>query len=334
MGGMFGLQGEIRGNPAKAHRMNPDGLLLVNARSAIWFITRHLAPRIVWLPSFLCGAICEAVSKAGAEVRFYPMDYDLRMASDLWIDEVDQEDIVVFIDYFGFPCDPLPVQTAKSRGAIVVRDACQALLTPAASDYDFTVFSPRKFFGLPDGGILVDHYARIPRPDIVPAAPTEWVEAALTASRLRRDFDEKGGENLWYGVFREVERDAPVGFHAMSSLSQSLLNDDLERQASSERRRRNYAILLEQLRSLALYPELPASAVPLGFPIRHPEREALRDRLIANRIYPPVHWHLADVVPQGFAASHELSSRILTLPCDQRYGATDMQRLIRCVATV
>ena len=81
------------------------------------------------------------------------------------------------------------------------------------------------------------------------------------------------------------------------------------------------------LGKLALRPQLSADVVPLGFPVRLGNRDVVREALQDVRIYPPVHWPLQGVVPESFKASHVLSSEILTLPCDQRYGADEMEQM-------
>jgi hypothetical protein len=73
---------------------------------------------------------------------------------------------------------------------------------------------------------------------------------------------------------------------------------------------------------------LPDGVVPLGFPVRLKERDRVRQALFDARIYPPVHWPIAEVVPNEFGASHQLATEIMTLPCDQRYGAPDVERMV------
>ena len=85
------------------------------------------------------------------------------------------------------------------------------------------------------------------------------------------------------------------------------------------------------LPGLALFVELPAGVVPLGFPIRLAARDRVRQALIEERIYPPTHWPLDGVIPETFAASHALAAHILTLPCDQRYARDDMERMVSAV---
>ena len=114
----------------------------------------------------------------------------------------------------------------------------------------------------------------------------------------------------------------------MSELSAVLLLGGIDYATIATRRRRNFEVLAAALDDVALFTELPEHVVPLGFPIVVPNRDEVREAFFAERIYPPVHWPIASVVPEHFEDSHRLSANIMTLPCDQRYDERDMQRLV------
>ena len=159
--------------------------------------------------------------------------------------------------------------------------------------------------------------------------PPSWWLTALNAAILRREFDRHGGDRRWFDLFREAERAQPLGAFRMSELSGNLLRHGFDYADIAARRRDNYARLCEQLGEIALFPELPPLVVPLGFPVRVPNRADVQRALFEREIYPPVHWPLPAEVPGSFAGSHLLAERVLTLPCDQRYDAGDMDSMAR-----
>ncbi len=328
IGGMFGLDTEFQPAPAAPPFIEPDSLLVANARSAIRILIEELAPRRVWMPSYLCAAMLEG---AGAAIQFYAVDRNLSVAD---LDGIGERDLVVVIDYFGFPAPAHVIEYARSQGAWVLEDACQALLTSGAGALsDFVLFSPRKFLGVPDGGILTSHTdlkfggVRLEDP------PAGWALKAFQAVLLRREFDLYGGDRRWFTLFQELERECPIGRFRMSGVSQMLLFHAFDYAAIAQARRDNYARLAERLGGIALFPCVPPEAAPLGFPVRLEARDRVREALFAACIYPPVHWPIADIVPARFAGSHRLSREILTLPCDQRYTAADMDRMAAVVLT-
>ena len=117
----------------------------------------------------------------------------------------------------------------------------------------------------------------------------------------------------------------------MTELTCAVLTHCLDYEAIAARRRDNFRLLAGALESFAVFADVPAGVVPLGFPIRHAQRDRVRQALFAQQIYPPVHWDLGGRVPALFAESHRLSREIMTLPCDQRYDRGHMQRIAACV---
>jgi dTDP-4-amino-4,6-dideoxygalactose transaminase len=128
-------------------------------------------------------------------------------------------------------------------------------------------------------------------------------------------------------MFQWVEANGPLEPCRMSDLSAAILQI-VDWSTIKKRRRQNYEFLSSELGDLAIFPDLSPTVVPLGFPIRLPNRERVRRSLFNDRIYPAVHWDVAGLVPPEFAASHRLASKIMTLPCDQRYDQDDMKRMV------
>lgn len=311
--------------------LNGESMFLANARSCIALLVKLLNPPRVWIPSYLCSVVIRSVERVAA-VKFYEVNYDLAFPSLEWLDTVQPNDLVVLVDYFGFPCDRLCIKGAKEQGAWVLEDACQALLSKDVGRFsDFVVYSPVKFMGVPDGGILSCNRevgcdtVRLENP------PVAWWLKAFSASVLRREFDVHGGTRRWFQLFRDTEAEAPVGLYAMSELSRILLQNSVDYSTISRKRAENYEMLASELRELAVFPFLSQGVVPLGFPIRVKNRDRLRQALFDHEIYPPIHWLIEGVVPQEFGDSHRLASEIMTLPCDQRYGRDDMERMLEVV---
>lgn len=326
IGGMFGLKIEPDAHcTAPPFLANPH-ILLSTARSGIAFLVGYLVPNCVWMPSYLCNVILKAV--VGSEVRFYPVDTCLRIASREWMNTLREGDLVLFIDYFGFPTEEEIVQAAKQKQAWVIIDASQGLLSSTAQPLaDFILYSPTKYIGVPDGGILVINNPAISiRDQQLPAPPHRWWLRSLRASVLRHEFDQYGGEREWFSIYRQVTREGPTSPCQMSRLSQLLLEHHFDYPSIARRRRDNYTKLLEQLGEYAVFGTLPQRVVPLGFPVRVRNRDHVRHHLFEHNIYPPVHWPVKGLVPDRFQDSHRLSDEIMTLVCDERCTPDDMVR--------
>lgn len=332
IGGMFGLQLDVARNSSNPSFLADDPVLFVNASSAMAVLVDRLGPGTVWLPSFLCPSMVDAARHSSSTIQFFGVNERLSLTGHEWLDDVQSGDLIILIDYFGLPHDTSCIEAARSKGAFILEDASQALLSSHVGRHaDFIIYSPRKFLGVPDGGILE---CRSPidleNLDLRPP-PAEWWLDLFRASVLRREFDLHGGSREWYGLFQTVEAQYPIGRFAMSDISAMLLSNAFDYPKIIHQRTTNYQVLADQLSDLALYPVLDSESVPLGFPVRISNRSVVQESLFRRNHYCPVHWNIDGIVPKSFDSSHRLSREILTLPCDQRYCKSDMERLIQGV---
>lgn len=331
IGGLFGLP-ELAGGGCRPPFLTDDSACFVNARSALGVLLDVLKPQCVWLPSYLCGSILSPLEAAGVSRRFFEVDRDLQARPGPWLDEVAEGDLALLIAYFGFPIHQEIAEQVRSRKALVVEDATQALLSETVGQHaDFVIYSPRKWVGVPDGGVLRAR-AQVLSVDLEPP-PHEWWMKVFQACLSRRDSDVYGADpnREWFRLFREASASMPCGPYAMSTLSRSLLETAFDYRRIAARRRENFSCLLEGLADIALYKELPDGVVPLGFPVRIAERSRVQAGLFQAGIYPQVLWELGSIVPARYRESHELSAKILMLICDQRYDCSDMRRTIGCI---
>ena len=328
IGGLFGFESTIQTNPSAPEFFGEFSIPLVNARSGIWLLTQILKPDTVWAPSYLCDSMVMAVKATCSSIRFYEVNDHLEIVSGAWIQGVRPGDLVIFIDYFGFPLEANWAARIKEQGGWVLEDASQALLSRNVGQHsDFTLSSPRKFLGVPDGGILTSREPFDLKGIEFAPPPAKWWLKSFTARMLRRDFDHNGEDRSWFALNQQVEAENPIGPYAMSEFSGVLLQAGFDYPAIIQKRIENYNILANQLGRIALFPVLPPLVTPLGFPVRLVDRDRVRNHLYEHRIYPPVHWPIKDVVPAEFRDSHKLAAEIMTLPCDQRYNREDMDRM-------
>jgi len=335
IGGMFGLPEtvipEAINNLDQWKFLKNSNLFLIDARSGITILVDLLKPFNIWMPSYLCPVMIDAVTRKKTNLRFYRVDYDLQISSVSWIEKIQAGDIVVLIDYFGFPLDSNIAILVKKHGGWILEDACQALLCKHVGQHaDFVIFSPTKFLGVPDGGILVS-CCEVAFDDVeLNAAPMSWWLTMLEAHISRREFDKYGGERYWYQLF-QATKTAPCGYYAMSDLSRQLLYTKFDYSDIAKKRIDNYSVLASKLKDIALFPILSKETVPLGFPVRDCRRDLIREKLFREQIYPPVHWPLDKITPEIFRESRHLADNIMTLPCDQRYDEVDMERIAQIV---
>lgn len=330
IGGMFGLEKLIYTTDAIPIFLRKPHILLINARSCIYLVNQIISPKNFWMPSYLCDVMLNAVKDS--RLQYYKINYDLNIESFEWLSNIEDGDLVLLINYFGNPVDPDILKEIKKSGAWIIEDASQDLLsTNSRVHADFIIYSLRKFIGVPDGGILLlNKDIEIPELNLNPP-PSDWWLKALYSVVIRREFDLHGGDKLWFKLFQQVDNEGPIGNYSMSELSQLIFKYCCDYSEISKKRKTNYKILFDILYKFCIFKEFNLDLVPIGFPIRLKNRDEVRHMLFENNIYPPVHWNIDNIVPEEFEESHILSSQIMTLPCDQRYGITEMEQMAEIV---
>ncbi len=331
-GGVFALS-DASVSQFDADPINPsfEGVFLsFNARSALNRLLLHLQPAKVWLPAYLCPDLLMALPP-GQNWEYYALDSDLKPARSELLQKIVPGELVLVIAYLGFAPDSNWLMQLRELGAKIVLDASQALYLKPSHAQDYLLYSPRKWGGLSDGGLLIG-------PDLPPQPapnnrpPPAW-QKLHQAQVLRQEFEVQGQNNAalqaeWFGLFREAESEQPVGDWAMTAESQGRLKPLMRDPLIPFQRRKNYQRLLAELAEWALFPDLPSETVPLAFALCVQQRDALQSALAEKRIYCPIYWPLAGHVPLSFSESHSLSKIILALPCDQRYNEADMEKIL------
>lgn len=329
IGGLFGLGtpkiDSVAGLPPFLHS---EALLMVNARSCLFAALRVARAARTWMPSFLCPSVISAVKAAGSEICFYRVDNSLQVTDDKFLNELHAGDAFLFINFFGFPGAADIATRAREFGAVVIEDASQSLLTPPSINLaDFLIYSPRKFLGVIDGGVLLGNCDLITSIEKLEPPNSHWLELAAKSAAARAKFDAGEGDNHWFEAFQWAEENAPIGHFRISELSRALLSSAFDYDAFAQARQRNFRTLLDLFPKSSLFKDLPERIIPLGFPMVISERDSIQKHLAEKRIYAPVHWRIDGFVPPKFENSHALSRSILTLPCDQRYDSDDMIRI-------
>src|SRR5207302_4980229 len=90
------------------------------------------------------------------KIRFYHVGRDLEADVSKLNREAVPGDLVVGVDYFGYPVGSALRGLSTTRGDLFfVEDRAQALAPSGDFWGDWCLYSPRKLLGVADGGILV-----------------------------------------------------------------------------------------------------------------------------------------------------------------------------------
>lgn len=296
----------------------PHAHLYQSARAAFCALLDAL-PTVerVWMPAYLCDSMYAPVHASGKSLRQYTLDAQLRLAEPI---ELAANDVLLYVNYFGVRTaytDELLHSTPPSQ---LVIDCSQAFFV-APRNCLATIYSPRKFFGVPDGGMLVTDV-----PVLSPARVDESSQQRMTHLLARL----AGEPESAYAEFLRAEHglDDPTPMQ-MSALTQRLLAS-VPFAEIQQQRNVNFAYLRARLDASNLLSLPPDVTAPLCYPYL-PSQPIDRQRFLQDRIYIPTYW--PEVTRRAEVGSIEwtMQQRCLPIPCDQRYGPADLERILAII---
>ncbi|MGM0577360.1 MAG: hypothetical protein ACQEXJ_16670 [Myxococcota bacterium] len=320
-----------------------EAVLTGSGRDALRLVLEHgrrfVGWRRLYVPSFLCQEVVQAAVGTGLPTRLYPD----RPTEPFDPDAVDarEGDVVLVVNHFGLR-DAAPLDGLRAGGAAILEDHTHDPWSPWAqgSDADFAIASLRKTLPVPEGGVAWSPSARA-----LPDAPPVTPERERAAGRKLAAMVLKGlyldGHPVEKDAFRRLamagEDDIARGeISAVTEATRALLRT-FPVNAWREVRRANHALLAARLGDARGVTVLrgdgrscPFSAILVFDSGR--ARDAVKRHLIDRSIYPAVLWPLDEPVLEGLErADLSLSRRVLSLHCDMRYGASDLDRVADAV---
>ena len=285
-----------------------------SARAAFLALLESGRPACVHLPWFLCDSMREPLRQAGVSSRSYAIDGEFRPAPSL---ALERDEWLLVVNYFGL-CDGVVADLrARHPPEQIVVDNAQAFFA-APTRCRASLYSPRKFFGVPDGGFL--HAPGI--------EPRDYRRDTASSTRMahlfkRLELGAEAGYADYVAAEASLSGQPPL---RMSRLSEQLLAG-ADHAEVARLRRRNFALLDEHLAAHnELRWTLGAAQVPLCYPFLT-ARPGLRAELRDARIYVAQYWReLGDPDRAVPARERRLAADLLPLPVDQRYSAETLMR--------
>jgi dTDP-4-amino-4,6-dideoxygalactose transaminase len=287
-------------------------------------------PGSVWLPSYVCPSVYEAVEQLALDVKVY----DDRPGYQSWVSQPAPEsrDALVMVHYFGLLNRPALKWLAElpTRSWTLIEDCVQAPYTTGAGTFgDYAITSLRKWWAAPDGGLVA---ANRPLDVQAPIEPCEaWVSQRLTAKLLR---GQRCAESDYLRMTEESEAQLTNSKPREVSWVSSKVLAAVDPASANALRQANWRTLSKCFSDhpamQMLFCGLGENEVPLAFPIlvAAEKRDQLRLFLRDRHVYCPVHWPLPLSRPSEDLA---LSRQILSIPLDHRYSREHMEYIAACI---
>lgn len=288
-----------------------DGIYLNICRSALRYLIRALKIKKIHVPIYTCNVVHDAIIQEKCKIELYSLNDNF-----LPNKAFPKYDFILYNNYFGVLGNNVRALSNIYPNLIV--DNAQAFYSQPPCRA--AIYSPRKFFGLPDGGIL--------RGKDIPNLTLEKGHSSDVCSHLLKRIDY--GAQAAYKDFTDNDRALEnYSLQSMSNLTKSLMgNIDYEHAALT--RKKNFATLHHNLKSIFPF-SFATDDVPMVYPLILKNGIEVRNKLISNNIFVARYWpNVLDSCTEK-NLEYQFVNQILPLPIDQRYDENDMKRIIRII---
>jgi len=307
IGGYFELEIPVR------EEYHNNALRLNTGRNAFEYVLRAKKYKKVYLPFYTCDAMLEPINKLGIDYEFYHIDQSFRPVFDF--SSIRQEDVFVYNNYFGI-CDEQTREIAAQCKNLII-DNSQAFYSKPIKGVD-TFYSPRKFFGLPDGAYLYTD-----------TLLDDGFETDISYQRFEHLLGRIDiGTEEFYGTFKSNDdslMNQPI--KKMSKLTQRLLSS-IDYNSVAESRKQNFEYLNSKLSSTNLLSlNLSSNSVPLVYPYFFDSGAELKKKLIENKIFVATYWQNVLEWTSENDFEYKLAKCLLPLPVDQRYESNNLKEI-------
>lgn len=306
-----------------------------NAIKALARLLKKTSKRVL-LPDYTCETVIEPFLDEGWEYDFYSITTDLSIDYTVFKKQIKffKPSLILIHDYFGIPHKNKKelFNLAHRLNCLVVEDLTSCFLNPFVDNgADYYLASFRKFFAIPDGGVLASKKTKICFD--IEDCDEKLEKIAIEACKLKQKYFDKNDKDIkeqFRDKYKELQKELAFNSKLISASPKSIeIIKGLEIDKIKKKRRQNYMYLLNILKRISfvhpVYSELGKTDVPLFMPvIIDCSRKELQDFLAEYGIYCPIIWPKSKYITTYFASSFYLYEHMLCIPIDQRYGEKDM----------
>ena len=309
IGGYFELEISSRGT-----LYHDNALALNSGRSAFEHILKSKQFKRIHIPYFTCDVILETIKRLNLDYSFYHIQDDFKPI----LPNYQSCDALLYTNYFGLNANNIEVLSKTLQNIII--DNAQAFYDKASPQV-CTFYSPRKFFGVPDGGFVYGTH-EIDGNVYEMDNSIDRMMHLLTRIEL--------GAEAGYPLFKENDarlNNQPV--KRMSMLTRSLLNG-IDYKQVLYKRLQNFDQMHQRLKEsnkLAAWIDGAKITCPMVYPYWVEKGAAVRKRLAQQNIYTATYWPNVLEWVKSNALEFELTKNIVCIPVDHRVALKDINKI-------
>ncbi len=306
-----------------------------SGRSALLQLLKQINVKKIALPEYICESVRNCFNNM--EIVYYTVDHNFNIIWDDLIDICNNSNIdTIYLHYFNGYIDEsydfFKLNKLKEKKNLkIIEDTTHSFLSNKHTIGDYCICSLRKWFAIPDGGVL--YSKKKFKKELLKV--NNWYkikyEAMIKKNNYLKGVYEKKSEFL--NIFSKAEDmlDNQKESFRISEISLHILKK-VDLKYIMKKRLENYIILKQVFEDYGynLIALKGINQVPLFFTIYVDQRDDMRSYLIKNNIYCPIHWPLYNELKKRENVV-ENNMHELSIPIDQRYSKDEMNYIIKIV---
>lgn len=305
IGGYLGLDEPM----GKEYHLN---LIPLNtARNALIYVVKSKKIEKVYIPYFLCESVSGVLEREGCSYEQYHISPSFLPCLDK---KLEKNEYLYFVNYYGMFDNEQIIELKEKYGNIIVDNVHAFFQTPIFG-VD-TIYSCRKFFGVPDGAYLSTN-----------TPINEELDIDASRDRMTHVLGRYEEENAsrYYSNFKA--NDAAFKqekLKLMSKLTHNLLSS-IDYEKVKAKREENYKYLEEKLNDKNVL-NIKKPVGPYAYPFYIKNGMQIKKQLAEKKIYVATLW--PNALCLDGTIEKDYAENILPLPVDQRYDRDDMKRIV------
>jgi hypothetical protein len=280
---------------------------LNSARAGVYYAIKLYDCKTIHIPFYLCPSVKDFLIEKGIDVKYYNINEEfepLELKPNI-------QDAILLVNYFGILSVGKLKKLALRYKNVIIDNSSAFYSNPIKGCYN--VYSPRKFFGVPDGCYVIgneaekytDYYAQ----DL----------SSTTATFLLKRI-EFGTSETYVDRMKNEQRIDNSDILRLSPLTQALLKN-IDYLTIRKIRKENFYFahrLYKKYNLIDPVQFIDINCIPMVYPLLIKDLD-LAEKLRNKKIYVGRLWkQVLTAVPSG-SFEAKLSKYLIPIPIDQRY---------------
>lgn len=297
-----------------------DNVLRLNtARAGIYQACRLYGVSKIYMPYYQCPSVAAFLSRYGINIKYYHINENYEPV----IDKCDKNSAFLIINYFGILSNDYIISLSQKFSNVIIDNSPAFYNSPVIGCYN--IYSPRKFFGVPDGCYVIGSKA-----DINDVNYNVDESSDVSGFLLKRI--EKGCSAVYAERMKNEERLDNSDILIMSKLTRALLSS-IDYEDIATKRKENFMLshkLYHEVNLIDPLKHFDEECIPMVYPLVLKQDDLVK-KLADRKIYTGRWWNsvLSVVTENTFEAL--MSRYMIPIPIDQRYTEKEIDYMSKVV---